>query len=124
MPCDYSKYPKNWSEIRAAILQREKHSCKFCGVPDRHYRVGDRIVKPGSADSFYAGEDYAAGIGPKPRKIVLTIAHIENPDPMDCRPENLAALCQRCHNRLDMPMRQANARKTRDARKGQGGFDL
>lgn len=45
--------------------------------------------------------------------IVLTVAHVENPDPSDCRDENLAALCQRCHNRHDLPMRGANAHETR-----------
>lgn len=48
--------------------------------------------------------------------IVLTIAHVSNPDPMDCREENLAALCQRCHNRHDVPMRRANSKQTRVAK--------
>lgn len=116
MPCDYSKYPKNWKQIRERILLRAGHKCEWCGVPDRWLRVGDKVVNPGSSEAFYAGEEYAAGTGPKPRQIVLTIAHIDNPNPMDCRDENLAALCQRCHNRHDNPMRQANARRTRLAR--------
>jgi len=37
--------------------------------------------------------------------VVLTVAHIENDDPADVRPANLAALCQRCHLRLDAPRR-------------------
>lgn len=122
MPFDRKKYPANWNEIRARILERDGHKCKFCGVPDRYVRVGEDVIAPNGSDHFYAGENYAAGIGPKPAVIVLTIAHIENPDPMDCRDENLAALCQRCHNRLDMPMRQSNARKTRAVRVGQGAL--
>lgn len=36
----------------------------------------------------------------KEAKIILTIAHL-NHEPEDCRPENLRALCQRCHNQYD-----------------------
>ena len=51
--------------------------------------------------------------GEKIIRIVLTTAHIHNPDPEDLRDENLAALCQRCHNWHDIPYRQENARNTR-----------
>lgn len=44
-------------------------------------------------------------------RIVLTVAHI-NHDPTDNCPENLKALCQRCHNRLDAQHRAAG-RKAR-----------
>ena len=118
MPCDYSKYPKDWKAIRARILERDDHRCKFCGVPNGAYR------------NYKTGREFRtlidlieSNVRPSDRgkysKIVLTIAHIENPDPMDCRDENLAALCQRCHNRLDMPMRQSNARRTRARNAGQ-----
>lgn len=49
--------------------------------------------------------------------IVLTVAHLHDPDPMNCAEDNLAALCQACHNRLDAPMRAAHAAQTRRARK-------
>jgi hypothetical protein len=44
-------------------------------------------------------------------KVVLTIAHL-NHTPEDCRPENLRALCQRCHNQYDAKHR-AETRKKR-----------
>ncbi|MFC7611660.1 hypothetical protein [Teichococcus aestuarii] len=37
--------------------------------------------------------------------MVLTVAHL-NHQPEDCRPENLLAGCQRCHNLYDAPMRR------------------
>jgi nitrate/TMAO reductase-like tetraheme cytochrome c subunit len=52
-------------------------------------------------------------------KVVLTIAHL-NHDPSDNRDENLAALCQWCHNHHDVDFRQANARETRMTRKDSG----
>lgn len=89
MPCDYSKYPGDWPQIRARILERAGNRCEWCGA--ENYR-------------------------PHPitgSKVVLTVAHVGNQDPMDCREENLAMLCQRCHNGLDAPMRARHAAETR-----------
>jgi len=41
-----------------------------------------------------------------PVKVVLTDAHLDH-TPENCARDNLAALCQRCHNRYDAPMRRA-----------------
>ena len=45
-------------------------------------------------------------------RVVLTCAHIFNDAPEDVRPTNLAALCQRCHNRHDNK-RRADGRRLR-----------
>lgn len=80
MPCDYKKYPKNWKEVRKIILDREDDKCRFCHAPnyEPHWLTGS--------------------------KVILTIAHL-NHVIEDMRDYNLAALCQRCHNILDMPHR-------------------
>ncbi|MCP5197323.1 MAG: hypothetical protein H6974_11130 [Gammaproteobacteria bacterium] len=52
--------------------------------------------------------------------IVLTIAHLHDPHPANVDPKNLAALCQRCHNKLDAPMRIKNARQRRRAAMASG----
>jgi len=86
-------YPPDWKSIRARILERDGHKCQFCG---------------------------AANYEPHPitgSKVVLTMAHLINPDPMDVRDENLGMLCQLCHNRLDAPMRVKHAKRTRAAKK-------
>jgi hypothetical protein len=36
---------------------------------------------------------------------VLTVAHLDH-QPEHCGDDNLKAMCQRCHNRLDAPMRR------------------
>lgn len=122
MPCDYKRYPSNWhTEIRPRILERARNRCEWCGVENG--ALGIR----GHDGTFYAhGDDEAracssglAAPDAKVVRIVLTIAHLYNPDPMCCDDDNLAALCQRCHNRLDAPMRAAHRRKTSASNKGQ-----
>jgi hypothetical protein len=47
--------------------------------------------------------------------VVLTVAHLDH-TPENCADDNLKAMCQRCHNRYDMPMRRAGiARRKREA---------
>ncbi len=89
MPIDRRAYPVNWAEISLRIRQRAGNRCEWCGAENH---------QPHPLTGAY---------------VVLTVAHVENEDPMDCRDENLAALCQRCHNRHDGPMRARHAAATR-----------
>jgi hypothetical protein len=104
MPIDYSRYPANWlTEIRPRILERAGNKCEWCKAEN------------------YKPHPVTGG------RVVLTIAHIHNPDPMDCRVENLAALCNKCHNKHDAPMRARNAMITRQKKEianGQTVADL
>ena len=96
MPIDYSKYPANWkTEIRPAILEREGHKCKFCGVENRSY-----VDRHG-----------------KKTRVILTIAHLDH-DITNNDYGNLAALCQRCHLRYDSEHHAKNAKATRDRKAG------
>lgn len=91
-PENKSRYPKNWKEIRASILQRAGNRCEFCGVENHTMRLNLKTGK------------YA--------KIVLTIAHLSH-IPEDCRPENLRALCQKCHNSYDAEHRKETRMKNK-----------
>ena len=99
---DKSLYPTNWQSIRAHILERDKHRCKWCGAANYqpHPETGARVV--------------------------LTIMHWPDHNPANCADDNLAAACQACHNRMDAPMRSAHAaetrRRKRDAISGQMSF--
>ncbi len=95
MPMDRKRYPKDWKIISLKIRVRDGWKCKFCGIENGALRNGHWVV--------------------------LTVAHLHDPDPMNCSDDNLAALCQRCHNRLDMPMRQRHASETRRQRKIDSG---
>jgi len=100
MPMDKTKYPKNWSEISKRIrFERAGNCCEWCGVWNHTFREGTWIV--------------------------LTVAHLgvdkpdgtpgDKADTMDCRENNLAALCQRCHLNFDradhIRNRRINARR-------------
>lgn len=129
MPIDYSKYPSNWkTEIRPAILERDGHKCKFCGVPNHAYGHraldGSFISDQDIADYFDRyeldgdpDEQWEQWFGdddtPKRIRIVLTIAHLYDHNPMNCDDDNLAALCQKCHNNHDIEHRRKNAAITR-----------
>jgi hypothetical protein len=107
MPCDYAKYPKNWKWLSGQIVARGHGRCELCHVANglNYWRNTD-------------GEPWAHEMpGYKKVKIVLTVHHI-NADVKDNREYNLISLCQRCHNKLDMPWRVKN-RKSRS--EGNGG---
>ena len=104
MPIDYGKYPKNWKGISKAIRERAGNRCECIGECGLHGVEGRCTERNGEPAKWAKG------------KIVLTVAHL-NHTPMDCRPENLKAMCQRCHLRYDHDLHQRNARETRRNRK-------
>jgi len=122
-----ARYPANWDEIRAAILERAGHRCEQCKVKnyERIARGDDRF-----ADTYMTNdaEVYCANTGESLGQvrmsdyyvknmvdIVLTIAHMDHV-PENCEPENLKALCQRCHLRYDAKHHAETARATRRAK--------
>lgn len=133
---DWSKYPPNWKTvIRPRILARAKNRCELCGA--KNYAYGHRakngewfdsrrcegVLEGCGVDLFDSEQPLGhcfdkVGNPTRPTRIVLTIAHWHNPDPMDCRDANLKAACQYCHNNHDSPQRVTNARFTREAKAG------
>lgn len=143
MSIDPSRYPKNWKEISLARREQAGQKCEWCGVPNgativRKRGTTDYLLENMDADCTYTwpngdwirfselpeGYDYD-----KPTRVVLTVHHIGVPypdgrpgdphDKMDVRPENLVALCQRCHLIADGPIHVENARKTRLRKKAE-----
>ena len=70
-------YPGNWDEIARAVKDGADWRCEECGRQCR---------RPGEPFDTH--------------RRTLTVSHV-NHDPMDCRPENLRALCAPCHLRYD-----------------------
>lgn len=127
-PENRARYPANWKEIRAQILQRAHDCCEQCKVPNR-----ERIARGDGmdADTYMLNDAnvYCANTGEHlGRKrmtdynllrmvdIVLTIAHLDHV-PENCEPSNLKALCQRCHLRYDAEHHSITARATRHAQR-------
>lgn len=105
-PCDYKNdYPENWkSEIRPAILERDNHCCKFCGLPNYAW-VNKETRELCLSDEFNA------------IKIILTIMHLDHNTENNSY-DNLAAGCQKCHNSYDRNHRNGNAKETNRKKKG------
>lgn len=131
MPVDWRRYPANWRTIRAQILERAEHRCERCGAPDRAY-----IQRTG--EQFWVLSDLTAEAalldGERVTFVVLTIAHLGVPypdgtpgskhDKLDVRPENLLALCQRCHLREDRDEHTRHAAETRRKKQLAAGQQL
>lgn len=105
MPFDRAKYPADWCDISLRIRYRSGGRCECDGECGLHH--GRRCIEENRTDAKFAKG-----------RIVLTVAHL-NHTPMDCRPENLKAMCQRCHLRYDVEHHKANAARTRDRKRGQ-----
>lgn len=120
-PENRARYPVNWAEIRAAILQRAGNCCEWpgCGVANHAigYWQGPSFVKLCMKDEAPNMDIEAAELadGFKVIEIVLTIAHRDH-IPEHCEPENLAAWCQRHHLAYDHHHHITNAYMTRKAR--------
>lgn len=109
-PENKARYPKDWKAISARIRERAGGRCECVGECGLHRTTpGPRrcIERNGEEAKWAKG------------KVVLTVAHL-NHQPEDCRPENLKAMCQRCHLRYDIDHHRRTAHETRRSRKASG----
>ena len=107
MPVDYRRYPANWKQISLERRKAANWHCEWCGAAN-----GKPHPETGST-------------------VVLTVAHLgvthadgrpgDKHDKHDTRPENLAALCQRCHLNYDRDDHIAHAAETRRQKKKDAG---
>lgn len=80
---DRNRYPADWrTRSRFVRFYRARNRCEWCGAQngEPHPETGSRVV--------------------------LTVAHVFDERPESAGLLNLAALCQRCHNRHDAPGRR------------------
>ena len=126
-PENRDRYPKDWPEIRAAILERAGNKCEQCKAPNRT-RIARGAGKDGDTYMLASADVYCADTGQhlgqcrhsnyallRITEVVLTIAHLDHV-PENCAPENLRAWCQRCHLRYDQQHHRSNSRATRRSR--------
>lgn len=109
-PENAARYPADWKVISGRIRARSGGQCECDGECGLHRtNPGPRrcIERHGEPARWAKG------------KVILTVAHL-NHQPEDCRDENLKAMCQRCHNRYDVPHRRKNRAATHRAKKQNG----
>lgn len=148
MTIDKKRYPPNWKDISRRIrYERAGGKCEQCGAPDRQYILrsgvdGSRFVVVDDDGCYRTPDDGTrVRVDELPMEfdeseltfVILTVHHKGVPKPdgtpgdrgdkMDCRDENLAALCQRCHLLADMDLHVANRKKTRVQKKRQRQVD-
>lgn len=141
-PENRHRYPANWPEIRAAILERAGHRCEHseapghrCGARHRalgYWREGELWRLPQGFDHLQrrilhfeplsqalreSGVDKPMTLKTaegslKIIRVILTIAHLDH-TPENCDPENLRALCQRHHLAYDAEHHVRTAYRTR-----------
>lgn len=128
-PENRTRYPKDWKALSLAAKERAGWKCQHQGCKTQQYEFGQwlrdgdglRWLRWGVGSTYSEAKRMAAETdfdsgeqGPKPIVIVLTVAHL-NHTPEDCRPENLAAMCQRHHLAYDAEHHKSTAYATRRA---------
>ena len=109
-------YPANWNEIREAILKRANNRCEFCGVENHIKGFRTKSGQFLRTDNNELNARIAECLHHKIFKIVLTIAHLDH-NPKNNSPENLRALCQKCHLNYDKKHHAETRRKTLQKKK-------
>lgn len=100
-----SRYPDNWNDISNYVrFIRAEGRCECTGECGKH---------EGRCDAKHGEPHPITG-----SKVVLTTAHMghgtgDKHDKQDVRPENLKAMCQRCHLIFDLDEHMHNANLTR-----------
>lgn len=129
-----ARYPKDWKYVRARIQTRAGNKCEWCRVPNLTWVI--RLQKDHRqwlqaaskydvlTAAFVAGR-VQWGLCRRPLlfrpavRVVCTTAHVHDRDPANCADDNLAFLCQLCHNRHDARDRAINAARRRSSRRDQ-----
>ena len=115
-----ARYPKDWPAISKRVRRRARNRCECkgeCGL--QHFRAGKRQIDlpPSLQVTKRVFRCQAVNGKPHPHtkaKVVLTVGHKDH-QPENCADENLAAWCQRCHNRYDAATRAAGIKARRRA---------
>lgn len=113
-----ARYPANWRSISEAIVKRSGGRCECRGECGCNH-AEDEVPVPDLPDwqrcaAFNKNAHPVTG-----SLVVLTVAHLDH-QPENCADENLRAMCQRCHNRYDGPMRRAGIAARRNKQRAIG----
>jgi hypothetical protein len=112
-----ARYPKDWKVISKRIrFERAKGRCEWPGCEAPHGETVKRSkIAPENWFTITPGQEHA-DLQCYTVKIILTVAHLDH-CPENCADDNLLALCQLHHLRLDAKLHAKNAAATRLAKK-------
>ena len=104
-PENRDRYPPDWPEISARIrFERAGGRCECTGQCGVEHSSQDLI--PGRCTARH-GEAHPVTSS----RVVLTVAHLDH-TPENCDPDNLRAMCQRCHLTYDRKQHATTAYMT------------
>lgn len=125
-PENRARYPSNWREIRANVLERAQNKCERCAAPNHETIArgddGTYMLMGGEVHDAETGKYLGMARGSeypvvRMTRVVLTIAHLDH-TPENCDMNNLRAWCQKCHLSYDAEHHRRNSQITRRARSG------
>jgi len=96
---DLARRHKNWKRVRYGILVRAKGRCENCRLRNQSY-----VLRCNSSDLFTPDDESAEALMfkrlyPNHRRVKVSLEIIRaDEDPENNAPENLLALCQKCHS--------------------------
>lgn len=108
MPINYKEYPENWKWLSRQVIADAGNKCELCYAPNHEYIV--RLDKK-HTHPWGPIKERILLTGEKPVKIILTVHHIDG-DKQNSKKQNLIALCQRCHLRLDLLKHMRNRKRS------------
>ncbi|MCW4004963.1 MAG: hypothetical protein NWE95_13750 [Candidatus Bathyarchaeota archaeon] len=98
-------YPPNWHELSRYIrVKRAGERCECTGECGLNHPDGRCDELDGFKARSFRGN------------VMLTVAHL-NHDTTSADPDNLRAMCQRCHLRYDIDHHVTNAKATRNRKR-------
>jgi hypothetical protein len=107
-----ARYPEGWKQFSLNIRQnRALERCECAGECGLHR--DRRCVEQDREQALWAQG-----------RVILTVAHLCDCEPLCAQGDHVKAMCQRCHNRLDVPLRTRHRRERREREVGQGRLDL
>jgi hypothetical protein len=120
MPINRSNYPPDWEDISRQVKEEAGWCCETCGAKHGETIYREKRTARWTPDIAVAEVTYRRYY----ESIVqIGVAHlgIDKPDgspgskfdTMDCRRDNLRALCRRCHLHFDLPENIVQRRRTR-----------
>lgn len=96
------RYPKDWPAISKRIrFERAKGYCECLGECGEDHRCNAKHGEPHPRTGS---------------KVVLTVAHLPGREIEQCGDDDLKAMCQRCHLKMDAPMRRAGIKHRKRVR--------